>query len=244
MSDIKKSFNELALESILFKGQNDWYFCFLKSEKIAHVLALLSEKMAHSNRSWFLGAVDDASDLPSSIAYFAAGDMDIQLVLAQVFSLIANIRISATRGCLSKETALYIAAEYEKIAEKLAASNHPSPFVSPQDFSVPEFLTRPQAPHPLPLEAIPESLTDQKSGYTRRKQESSSEGSVKREEIGDRSGKILNFVLQNKAVSIKEICSIMPEYSEKTVQRELTALIAQGLLKREGERRWSVYKPA
>jgi hypothetical protein len=45
MSDIKKTFHEIAVESILFKGQYDWYFCFLKSEKIAHVLALLSEKM-------------------------------------------------------------------------------------------------------------------------------------------------------------------------------------------------------
>jgi hypothetical protein len=33
-------FHEIALKSILFKGRTDIYFCYLKSEKIAHVLAL------------------------------------------------------------------------------------------------------------------------------------------------------------------------------------------------------------
>jgi predicted HTH transcriptional regulator len=231
MSDIKKSFNEIALESILFKGQRDWYFCFLKSEKIAHVLALLSDKMTESQKSGFFKVVDEASEIPSRIAYFAAGDIDVQVVLAAVFSLMADIRITASRGSISKENALYIVAEYEQMIEKLGFSAKPSPFVSPQDFEVPEL-----APLSKP--------SQEKAGYREKQSlhpvsKPSSPG-----QISDRSGKILGFVLENKAVSIKEICAIVPELSEKTVQRELVLLIGQGLIKKEGERRWSIYKPA
>jgi predicted HTH transcriptional regulator len=50
-------------------------------------------------------------------------------------------------------------------------------------------------------------------------------------------------VVENKAVSIKDIRTAITGCSEKTIQRELANLISQGLIKREGERRWSVYKP-
>ena len=44
MSDKKRDFHDIALNSSLFKGRNDWYFCFLKSERLAHVLAVLADK--------------------------------------------------------------------------------------------------------------------------------------------------------------------------------------------------------
>src|SRR6185503_19572344 len=104
MSDNKKTFHEWALESILFKGRHDWYFCFLKAEKIAHVLALLSEKVVHEDRAWFLELVDDAADLPHMVAHFAAGDMAVELLLADIFSLISSIRLSGTRGFVARDT--------------------------------------------------------------------------------------------------------------------------------------------
>lgn len=41
--------------------------------------------------------------------------------------------------------------------------------------------------------------------------------------------------------SIKEIATVIPGCSEKTIQRELSALVASGSVKRVGERRWSRY---
>ena len=35
---------------------------------------------------------------------------------------------------------------------------------------------------------------------------------------------------------------MLKDVSEKTVQRELFALVKEGVLKKEGEKRWSVYK--
>ena len=242
MADNKKTFHEWALESILFKGRQDWYYCFLKAEKIAHVLVLLSEKVTHPSKEWFLELVDDASDLPHMMAHFAAGEAGVETILADIFSLISAVRLSGTRGFIAQDTASYIAQEYEAMAQKLASGTKLSPFVSPQDFSVPDFLLRPKAPEALP----PSSFQDfaQPLAANRppaaRKPQQPAEG----QPTSDRRATILHFVLQNKAVSIKEICAVVPDCSEKTVQRELGALIAEWLIKREGERRWSVYKPA
>lgn len=239
MSDNKKTFHEWALESILFKGRYDWYFCFLKAEKITHVLSLLSEKVVHKERGWFEEVVDRSSRLAPTIVHFAAEEASIEAVLADTFSLISLIRLSGTRGFLAQDTANYIAEQYELIAQKIASGNQLSPFVSPQDFSVPEFLSKPQPPAALPTSHFDPGLPSQNSPKNQQKREGAPSSTP-----SERKATILHFVLQNKGVSIKEICAVVPDCSEKTVQRELATLITEGLIKREGERRWSIYKPA
>ncbi len=242
MSDIKKTFHETALESILFKGRHDWYFCYLKAERIAHVLALLSEKVTSDHKPWFDDLVDQASSLPHTVAHFVAGEIDVQVLLADLFSLLSSIRLCSTRKTLSKETSALIANEYELIAEKIAAGNRLSPFVSRQDFAVPDVTEISNSLAPLELHTIPDSALPsaaKKASNTPKRLQT-----VTQSDKGHstRSEAILHFVLQSKGVSIKDICAVVPKCSEKTVQRELIVLISQGLIKREGERRWSVYK--
>lgn len=57
----------------------------------------------------------------------------------------------------------------------------------------------------------------------------------------DRRGAIL-AAIQKEGSSIKDIARAVKGCSEKTIQRELNALITQGAIVREGEKRWSVYK--
>ena len=56
-----------------------------------------------------------------------------------------------------------------------------------------------------------------------------------------RGQKILDFIAKNGPVSVGDLHAVIKNCSEKTVQRELVSLIKRGLLKREGERRWSRY---
>lgn len=59
--------------------------------------------------------------------------------------------------------------------------------------------------------------------------------------IKDRRDAILS-VIRNKGVAhIKDISTLIRDVSEKTVQRELQALVGAGMLKKQGERRWSTY---
>lgn len=52
---------------------------------------------------------------------------------------------------------------------------------------------------------------------------------------------ILDFISQNGWSSIKDIAKAVPGVSSKTVQRELSSLVGTGLLKKEGQKRWSRY---
>jgi hypothetical protein len=59
---------------------------------------------------------------------------------------------------------------------------------------------------------------------------------------GQRREEVLDIVRRSgKAVSIKEIADRIKGCSEKTIQRELVAMVSDNTLKKTGERRWSMY---
>lgn len=55
---------------------------------------------------------------------------------------------------------------------------------------------------------------------------------------------ILGVIGQKGEVTIKDISSVFKGCSEKTIQRELISLVEEGVVSKEGERRWSKYKLA
>lgn len=65
---------------------------------------------------------------------------------------------------------------------------------------------------------------------------------VQEDDKKDRKEKILNIIKDKKQVMIKDIVTSITGCSEKTIQRELSALVAQGVLKKIGEKRWSRYE--
>lgn len=226
MSDIDKKFHEFALKSVLFKGRTDWYFCYLKSEKLAHALLILAERSDIKDRevSYKLGVA--ASELPHTFAHFAAGEMDASIVIADIFALLSKVRLATTAGFISKENSPILLNEYEQLVQRFSLSIHPSPFTSAQDFSVQEIDAAgnsQEQPRLLDKGQVKGQIKDSNKGQSARME------------------KILQFVREHANSSIKDIASAVKGCSEKTVQRELAVLIAQGLVKKIGERRWSVY---
>ena len=57
----------------------------------------------------------------------------------------------------------------------------------------------------------------------------------------DRRERIKTILEAKGEATIKDISSIITDVSEKTIQRELNAMIEESLVKRQGERRWSKY---
>lgn len=57
----------------------------------------------------------------------------------------------------------------------------------------------------------------------------------------DRVKRIMSLIKDKKDVSIKDISVFLPDYSEKTIQRELNALFDKGQIKKSGTKRWSRY---
>ena len=238
MSDINKKFHEFALQSVLFKGRSDWYFCYLKAEKIAHVLMLLANATAADTAVSLRELSRTAAKLPESVVRFAAGEFPQGSVLADVFSLLSAVRFASIEKTISPGNTLLLIEEYEHIAQRLGASGHLSPFVSSEDLSIPPL------PEQKSISAI--SVKDKNKGHISAQADSKRHVSKAepRPDSGERQERlslILEVVRQLKSASIKDISAVVKNYSEKTIQRQLSALIEQGLVRKEGERRWSVY---
>jgi predicted HTH transcriptional regulator len=56
-----------------------------------------------------------------------------------------------------------------------------------------------------------------------------------------RQGIIIAILKRKKDIMIKDVSSLIPGCSEKTIQRELLAMVQAGVLKKIGEKRWSHY---
>jgi hypothetical protein len=57
----------------------------------------------------------------------------------------------------------------------------------------------------------------------------------------DRRKIILALVKQKPSLTVGDVARSIPSVSEKTIQRELLAMVAEGILAKRGERRWSTY---
>lgn len=57
----------------------------------------------------------------------------------------------------------------------------------------------------------------------------------------DRRKIILALAKQKPSINVGDVARSIPGVSEKTIQRELLAMVAEGILEKRGERRWSTY---
>src|SRR3989344_1758597 len=220
MSDNNKKFHEFALQSVLFKGRGDWYFCYLKAEKIAHVLMLLANATAADTAVSLRELSRTAAKLPESVVRFAAGEFPQGSVLADIFSLLSAVRFASVEQTISPGNTLLLIEEYERIAEKLGASGHPSPFVSSDDFSLPPLpeqksitsSTTGSAGFSAPALELP--LKDKSKGQSQRH----SLQKAQRPDSGEKQERlslILEVIRKQKNASIKDISAIVKNYSEK-----------------------------
>jgi hypothetical protein len=92
-----------------------------------------------------------------------------------------------------------------------------------------EKITTPRVPAPLQMPRA----TISESGIIERA----------RPDVGrdDRRKIILALIKQKPSLTVKDIAKSIPGVSEKTIQRELLAMVAEAILIKRGERRWSTY---
>jgi len=60
-------------------------------------------------------------------------------------------------------------------------------------------------------------------------------------QLSDRTTRIKTVLEAKSHATIKDLTDIITDVSAKTIQRDLNALIETGIVKRQGERRWSTY---
>lgn len=60
-------------------------------------------------------------------------------------------------------------------------------------------------------------------------------------ELEDRKKTIIDFFKEKDKMTLKDISVLLPQYGEKTIQRELLFLVSRGVLGRVGKKRWTQY---
>lgn len=64
---------------------------------------------------------------------------------------------------------------------------------------------------------------------------------INNDQKSKRQDDILSFINQRKSAVIKDISTLFPDVSEKTIQRELGVLVDAGKITKRGSKRWSIY---
>lgn len=79
------------------------------------------------------------------------------------------------------------------------------------------------------------------SSVAKKKSHSRPSGYIGNVAKNERRAAIFNLLREKKEITVRDLASVVTDCSEKTLQRELLQLVEEGILNKEGERRWSRY---
>jgi hypothetical protein len=150
--------------------------------------------------------------------------------------IVGLLDIARTLGSVSEMNLSVLKQEYETLKtqlEELAGGKQLERFLLVSELPKPkvEVPITPTTASPIPVSyAQPKRPASVSSHHT--------DGLASK---NTRKQAILSYLADKNWTSIKDIASAVPDCSQKTVQRELSDLVEQGVLKKRGDRRWSRY---
>lgn len=237
---------EKSIFNNIFEKDIRRVFIYKKAERLAKALHLIvpafieSDSLRNRIDAIAIGLVD-AAVLPPGIARTA--------LARELLALSSVLSIARTGGLLSTMNAELITREAHILLQEIAAYEEPRLFLdeSPTLSSIAKSALKRdalQSAHSAPLTRA------ERRPAAAGKHASSAKGHIKDTSraapapIKDRQEAVLSVIRNKGSVHIKDISTIIRGVSEKTIQRELMALIDSGIVVKQGERRWSTYSLA
>ncbi|MFZ1075402.1 MAG: hypothetical protein WAN50_03455 [Minisyncoccia bacterium] len=229
---------EKSIFNNIFEKDIRRVYIYKKAERLAKAIHLIAPAFAESPSlrdkvdTIAVGLVD-AAILPSGSARMALS--------RELLALSSVLGIARTGGLLSSMNSELISREAHALLQEVAAYEEPRLFlddaptlagIARQAYSQ-EAVPRPASTEPKRIQKMPAV----RKGHVK----DSAEPAV---HIKDRRESIMSVIRNKDKASIKDISTLIRGVSEKTVQRELSALIVAGLVQKQGERRWSTYSLA
>ncbi|MHB8914085.1 MAG: DeoR family transcriptional regulator [Minisyncoccota bacterium] len=234
---------EKSIFNNIFEKDIRRVFIYKKAERLAKALHLVAPAFSGSaslkNRidSIAIGLVD-AAVLPPHVA---------REVLSRELLLLSSVLgVARTGGLLSTMNTELIAREAHSLLQDVAVYEEPRLFLDEaptlsgiaKSAQKRESLQSPQAS--AHVRSAPSRAGKTNAASAERRQvkdiKDTPSGPVK-----DRQEAVLSVIRNKGSVSIKDISTLIRGVSEKTIQRELMALVASGAVVKQGERRWSTY---
>lgn len=223
---------EKDIFSIVFENDIRRVFLYKKAERLAKALHLI--RPAFREAQYLKDRFDTASIslIEDALLPYASARSHLSRSLLTLSSLISIARGS---GYLSAMNTDVIMQEVSFFLKEIASYEEPR--VSLEETPSIAHLVRSmqQYDHQSPGDKVP-SIPAPRTVRTSEGTPSIDKGHVK-----DRRNQILSVIKDKGTVNIKDISLVIRNVSEKTIQRELNTLILQGIVRKQGERRWSTY---
>jgi hypothetical protein len=236
--DIEQLVLEKSIFSNVFEKDIRRVYIYKKSEMIAKAIHLISpafkdSKALRDRLQRISIEIIDASVLPPSLAREALS--------RELLTLSSILRMAKTAGILSSMNADIIMRETHELLQEV--STYEDPKVTLEDAPSLATLTRTAG---LKAQVVSETfVSNRQQPAVRNSSENKGQYSKGQKEVKkDKSGRreAILSILKSKGPSyIKDLSTMIREVSEKTIQRELQALVLEGRVSKSGERRWTTY---
>lgn len=220
-------------------------FLLKKTEKLASAIYLMTNHFPDSEP-----LKRSLRDKSSNLVSFMIGFKDLngiqsysfgKEVESKIIEIVSLLEISQNVGLISKMNFTIVQEEFIKLIE--AIKTNPISEVNPSEshsfnqnyFNVGGYRSAARD------SSIPSLQKDTSFGDSRTPK--SDDSGVQNVGIrkSNRQNVILSVIKKKGEVTVKDVAEVIKNCSEKTIQRELTSLLASGIVKRVGERRWSKY---
>lgn len=236
---------EKGIFSNIFEKDIRRVYIYKKAERLAKAIHLVSPAFrsapALRNRmdQIAIGLVD-AAILPPS----AARDSMSRELLA----LSSVLSIARTGGLLSSMNAELIAREAQQLLQEIATYEEPRLFLDDaptlaslaKEAGIERAQQQQVSSAPMNERRTPSNTHSSPRLHAPTHKGHSSIGQIKDKAVARREA--IKSILNTKGPSyIKDISTMIRDVSEKTIQRELQALVDAGEVSKKGERRWTQY---
>ena len=214
------SFNKIMPEQNRQLNKENLAYLYQKTERLVSAIYLLSNFLSDSEplkwqwRTVGLSLLNPSQSLTDKIS-----------VIKQLLSLLTIAHIG---GLISEMNHRIVSYEFDTLLQAIRPEEKEN---NPQTFILSEnFFKGTENPPALPPEVSKghNILSDRLS-------------LLKQKDKSNRQNLIVGLLKKGNELGIKDFTSAIKDGSEKTIQRELAVLVSKGLVRKEGEKRWSRY---
>lgn len=228
-------------------------FSYKRAEQIAEAIYMVSdyfdesEPMKENMRSVVLDIVSEIHVLHSLPPFESF--MHYEVIKGRLKELFSFVKISENCGLLAPGNAHILRREialFDSVLSYVRDNKHTKSDKFLGGVSIPienvfEYENLQKSESQKDMVKTPFIKTSNQSIKEKKSEEKKVYHVEEKEHKISRRNLIIKFITEKKNVTIKDIMSVIKDCSEKTIQRELVSLMNEGVLKREGEKRWAKY---
>lgn len=242
-ADLNTFVLEKDIFSNIFNKDIKRVFIYKKSERLAKAIHLITPafKESPSLRDRLdkvaIRIVDAAILSPSKTK---------EVLSKELLALSSVLSIAQTGRLLSNMNAELIAHEAHVLLQEVASYEEPRLFLDdiPSLAELAKEVGSSSTMQPQMNERVSNTPTAPREIYQNKtnKGQQHAKGQVKdKQQNSTRRDAVIAVVRSKGSAYIKDVSMVIRNVSEKTIQRELAALVKEGVLTRSGERRWTSY---